>query len=117
MSIAAGQRQHLEAFLEMLAAERGAAANTLQAYRRDLEDFLAFLERRAKPLTAAASAEIGAYMRAQSESGPGRPTLREIGFQREGARSDCASSMRAMEEKKIFSGYPQPESTRPLSAC
>ena len=48
--IAAGQRQHLEAFLEMLAAERGAAANTLQAYRRDLEDFLAFLERRAKTL-------------------------------------------------------------------
>ena len=28
-----------EAFLEMLAAERGASANTLSAYRRDLEDF------------------------------------------------------------------------------
>jgi integrase/recombinase XerD len=26
----------------MLAAERGAAANTLAAYRRDLEDYLAF---------------------------------------------------------------------------
>ncbi|MBB4211970.1 tyrosine recombinase XerD subunit [Rhodothalassium salexigens DSM 2132] len=31
----------LEAFLEMLSAERGAAANTLAAYRRDIEDFLA----------------------------------------------------------------------------
>ena len=61
MTIAAGQRQHLEAFLEMLAAERGAAANTLQAYRRDLEDFLVFLERRDKPLAGAAPAEIGAY--------------------------------------------------------
>lgn len=30
--------RHGEAFLEMLAAERGAAANTLAAYRRDLED-------------------------------------------------------------------------------
>jgi integrase/recombinase XerD len=30
-------------FLDMLAAERGAAANTLAAYRRDLEDYLAFL--------------------------------------------------------------------------
>ena len=69
MTIATGQRQHLEAFLEMLAAERGAAANTLQAYRRDLEDFLTFLERRTKPLAAAAPAEIGAYMRALSESG------------------------------------------------
>jgi integrase/recombinase XerD len=68
MTIAAGQ-QHLEAFLEMLAAERGAAQNTLQAYRRDLDDFLGFLERRAKSLAAAAPAEIGAYLRALSESG------------------------------------------------
>ena len=30
-------------FLDMLAAERGAAANTLAAYRRDLEDYAAFL--------------------------------------------------------------------------
>ena len=29
-------------FLDMLAAERGAAANTLDAYRRDLDDYLAF---------------------------------------------------------------------------
>src|SRR3954469_4899861 len=32
-----------ELFLDMLAAERGAAANTLAAYRRDLEDYLAYL--------------------------------------------------------------------------
>ncbi len=31
----------LEAFLEMMAAERGAARNTLLAYRKDLEDYLA----------------------------------------------------------------------------
>ena len=30
-------------FLDMLAAERGAAANTLSAYRRDLDDYAAFL--------------------------------------------------------------------------
>ncbi|RAU23097.1 tyrosine recombinase [Paramagnetospirillum kuznetsovii] len=30
--------RHTESFLEMLAAERGAAANTLDAYRRDLDD-------------------------------------------------------------------------------
>ena len=29
----------VERFLEMMAAERGAAANTLQAYRRDLEAY------------------------------------------------------------------------------
>jgi integrase/recombinase XerD len=69
MRSAAGQHQHLEAFLEMLAAERGAAQNTLQAYRRDLEDFLAFLEHRAKSLAAVAPAEIGAYLRVLSETG------------------------------------------------
>jgi integrase/recombinase XerD len=36
-------------FLDMLAAERGAAGNTLQAYRRDLDDYFAYL----------AEAEIG----------------------------------------------------------
>jgi integrase/recombinase XerD len=32
-----------ELFLDMLAAERGAAANTLAAYRRDLEDYASYL--------------------------------------------------------------------------
>ncbi len=46
-------RAHMEAFLEMMSAERGAAANTLQSYERDLEDLLGFLARRKKsPLTA-----------------------------------------------------------------
>ena len=35
--------KHVESFLEMMAAERGAAANTLDAYGRDLDDFGAFL--------------------------------------------------------------------------
>lgn len=35
--------RHLEVFLEMMAAERGAARNTLEAYRADLESALAHL--------------------------------------------------------------------------
>ena len=34
--------RHVESFLEMLAAERGAAANTVESYRRDLVDFARF---------------------------------------------------------------------------
>src|SRR5690606_28155322 len=34
--------RHVEAFLEMLAAERGAARNTLAAYLADLADFTGF---------------------------------------------------------------------------
>ncbi|WP_454654705.1 site-specific tyrosine recombinase XerD [Bosea beijingensis] len=36
-------RQRLNAFLDMLAAERGAARNTLDAYERDIADYLEFL--------------------------------------------------------------------------
>jgi integrase/recombinase XerD len=36
-------RQRLNAFLDMLAAERGAARNTLDAYERDVADYLEFL--------------------------------------------------------------------------
>ena len=50
--------RHVEAFLEMLAAERGAARNTLLAYGRDLADFAA-----SAPQPAAATAEaLTAYM-------------------------------------------------------
>jgi integrase/recombinase XerD len=63
------RQRHLEEFLEMLAAERGAASNTLQAYRRDLEDFLSFLEGRGNELARVAPAEIRAFLRARSEAG------------------------------------------------
>ncbi|WP_414472941.1 site-specific tyrosine recombinase XerD [Microvirga sp. M2] len=43
-------------FLDMLAAERGASKNTLDAYRRDLDDYLAYLrEGGAQPDTASAA--------------------------------------------------------------
>ena len=59
----------IEAFLEMLAAERGAAANTIEAYRRDLTDFGGFLARREKPLRAATSADIAGYLGEASLAG------------------------------------------------
>jgi integrase/recombinase XerD len=63
------EARRIEAFLEMLGAERGAASNTIEAYRRDLADFGAFLERRSTPLDAAISADITAYMRETSAAG------------------------------------------------
>jgi len=57
----------LESFLEMLAAERGAAKNTLESYRRDLTDFAEFMAP-TQP-SAATKDEIAAYLRDLSGRG------------------------------------------------
>jgi integrase/recombinase XerD len=56
-------------FLEALAAERGAADNTLQAYRRDLDDFQAFLSANDLALEGVGAADVSAYLRALFEGG------------------------------------------------
>ncbi len=50
-----------EAFLEMMAAERGAAANTLTAYARDLADASGFLAGRGADLASASADDIEAW--------------------------------------------------------
>jgi len=62
MAGAGPSSRHLEAFLEMLAAERGAAATTLASYRRDLEDFSTFLADRRRLLDGATSDDLRAYL-------------------------------------------------------
>lgn len=49
----------IEAFLEMMSAERGAAENTLSSYRRDLEDASAEID---GGLAGAAAADIRGYL-------------------------------------------------------
>lgn len=61
--------RHAEAFLEMMGVERGAAANTLDAYRRDLEDLDAFLTRRGAAIATAGPSDLSAYMRALADAG------------------------------------------------
>lgn len=46
----------------MLSAERGASANTIAAYRRDLEDFAGFLARTSTAPEAAGTADIRRYL-------------------------------------------------------
>jgi len=52
----------IEAFLEMIAAERGASKNTLDAYARDLADYAAGLARAGKAPQNAATGDIRAYL-------------------------------------------------------
>ncbi len=59
----------LESFLEMMSAERGAAANTLASYERDLTDLREFLGSRAQSLTEAATSDLSAYLTHLSAQG------------------------------------------------
>lgn len=61
--------RHVESFLEMLAAERGAAANTIESYRRDLEDFADFAARRRVRPEDAPTRLVRDYLRRLSEAG------------------------------------------------
>ncbi len=59
----------LDCFLEMLAVERGASPHTLDAYRRDLAGYRAFLARAGTGPAVAGSAEIRAWLAHLSASG------------------------------------------------
>jgi integrase/recombinase XerD len=52
----------IELFLDMLASERGGAANTLVAYARDLDDLAAFLKARGRTVATAATPDLRAYL-------------------------------------------------------
>ena len=59
----------IEAFLEMAAAERGLARNTIDAYRRDLACFAAHLALSRVALAEAETASVRGFMAAQRRSG------------------------------------------------
>jgi len=60
--VSARGRDWAEAFLDALSAERGAAANTLAAYARDLSDLLAALEARGADPATATRGDIEAWL-------------------------------------------------------
>ncbi|MEM6627718.1 MAG: site-specific tyrosine recombinase XerD [Pseudomonadota bacterium] len=61
--------RRIEAFIEMMSAERGAAANTLAAYQRDLEDASAFLRADGTSLVDADNDALAKYLRDLSGRG------------------------------------------------
>jgi integrase/recombinase XerD len=62
-------RHHIEAFLEMLSAERGAARNTLDAYARDLKDFAGFLATRQRGAAEARAEDVRDYLESLAAQG------------------------------------------------
>jgi integrase/recombinase XerD len=65
----AGASRYVEAFLEMMAAERGAARNTLESYARDLGDFVAYARRCGQAAEAADAALLRGYLAGLASAG------------------------------------------------
>ena len=59
----------IELFLDMLAAERGAGKNTLDAYRNDLADLAGHLHAAGKTIAAATTDDLRGFLSALSERG------------------------------------------------
>ncbi len=95
----------IELFLEMIAAERGAAANTLEAYRRDLVAFVAALAARGRGPLDAATEDLRAYL-ATLEATGFAPTsaARKLSAIRQFHRFLLAEGRRADDPAQILEG-------------
>jgi integrase/recombinase XerD len=98
----ASQDRHVEAFLEMLAAERGAARNTLSAYGADLGDFAGFSATRKLGAAEADAVTLQGYMAGLTASGlSARTAARRLSalrqffrfLLREGVRADDPTAL------------------------
>jgi len=104
--------RHVEAFLEMLAAERGAARNTIAAYAADLADFAQSAD---GPIQAATPAALRAYLGGLADQGLSPRTaqrrlsaLRQFFrfLAREGVRADDPTLL--LDAPKASPGLPRP---------
>jgi integrase/recombinase XerD len=104
----------VEAFLEMLAAERGAARNTLAAYQADLADFSAHAAARGIVPAAAGADAVQGYLRGLSDAGlSARTAARRLSalrqffrfLVREGVRADDPTEL--SESPKLPASLPK----------
>lgn len=120
--------RYVEAFLEMLVAERGAAAHTVDAYRRDLDSFFMFAADDDQDPIAADRHLIASYIQAQSRAGMSpRTTARRLSALRqffrflvgEGTREDdpCVSIDRPKERSSLPKFLNEAEVERLLEAA
>jgi integrase/recombinase XerD len=67
--VKAPERRLTSLFLDMVAAERGGAANTLEAYSRDLDDLTGYLATRNRTVSSAATADLRCYLASLADRG------------------------------------------------
>ena len=99
-------------FLDMLAAERGAGANTLEAYTRDLDDLAAHLASRKKTIAAATTADLRGYLATLADRGFKASSMaRRLSAIRQLYRFLYAEGHRADDPAAVIEG---PKRGRPL---
>jgi integrase/recombinase XerD len=74
-SASLGMQRLILDFLAYLELERGLSRNTLEAYRSDLHQFSAFLDRRGLTAIGAAHGDIAGFLSELGEGSDGRPAL------------------------------------------
>jgi integrase/recombinase XerD len=99
-------------FLDMLAAERGAGANTLGAYRRDLTDLHTHLRERGHDFRTASTDDLRAYLKALAKRGfKASSVARRLSAVRQLFRFLYAEQHRGDDPAAVLEG---PARTRPL---
>jgi integrase/recombinase XerD len=107
-----GDQPLIGLFLDMLAAERGAQANTLSAYRRDLADFSAHLGEVGGSIGTARTQDLRAYLSELSRRGFNAATLaRRLSAIRQLYRFLYAEGLRQNDPAAVLEG---PKRSRPL---
>jgi integrase/recombinase XerD len=106
------QRHFVESFLEMMSAERGAAANTLSAYARDLEAWGAHLESAGVDFLGASPDHVRGFMEKLSDAGMAASTqARHLSAVRQMHRFLFAEGLRGDDPSSPVSS---PKLQRPL---
>jgi integrase/recombinase XerD len=98
-----GSEGHLiEAFLEMMSAERGAARNTIEAYRRDLSDYAGYLGARSSRPSNAAREQVVSYLGSLAARGlSASSSARRLSAIRQFHKFLCADTIRSDDPTRI----------------
>ncbi|HTO27014.1 MAG TPA: site-specific integrase, partial [Devosia sp.] len=100
------------AFLEMMSAERGAAKNTIEAYRRDLSDYAGYVAGRQSSLLTADRDIVNAYLdRLKHDGLSASSSARRLSAIRQFHKFLCADGMRSDDPTRIVAS---PKSRRAL---
>ena len=95
----------IESFLDMIAAERGGAENTLAAYRRDLSDYRDFLAARGRSITQATAGDARAHLAALAALGfKETTTARHLSALRQLHKFLYAEGVRADDPTAVIDG-------------